>query len=217
MVKAPNAFVSEQIFSIINEEAKGGNQMQYFKLASYLIEENLLSSSFSSNTIFAQVIDWIKGHHSTESKGSKKRDQTLIGLMKLAVKLIDKAGISKEIIDIADQKGLMAELFNKCLFPDNIEIPTEDITIKTDKSKTSISSNKCKTDESRKQAYMLLWTLCKNSPRLLEQILTHGLVPLCNKIKRQSGWNYTPSGDSKTSRYLGIKNLGCICYMISML
>jgi len=51
----------------------------------------------------------------------------------------------------------------------------------------------------------------------LNQILSNGLVPLCSKIKLQSGWNYTPTSDSKHSRYLGIKNLGCICYMISML
>ena len=112
----------------------------------------------------------------------------------------------------------MQELFNKCLFPDNIEVLNEDITANTEKSKIQISANKCKTDASRKEAYTLLWTLCNNSPRLLNSILTDGLLPLCSKIKRQQGWNYSPStGDSKHSRYLGIKNLGCICYMISML
>ncbi len=58
----------------------------------------------------------------------------------------------------------MYELFNKCLFPDNIEIPTEDVTHLTPKSKLSISGNKCKTEESRKQAYTLLWHMCNESP-----------------------------------------------------
>jgi hypothetical protein len=52
------------------------------------------------------------------------------------------------VIEVADKNGLMNELFNKCLFPDNIEVPTEDVTSKTPKSKLSISGNKCKTDES---------------------------------------------------------------------
>jgi hypothetical protein len=44
----------------------------------------------------------------------------------------------------------MQELFNKCLFPDNIEMLEEDITPQTEKSKIQISANKCKTDDSRK-------------------------------------------------------------------
>lgn len=91
----------------------------------------------------------------------------MIGLLKLAINLIAKSGVSDEVIEICDQRELMGELFNKCLFPDNIEVPIEDITGATERSKIQISANKCKTDESRKQAYTLLWTLCKNSPRLL--------------------------------------------------
>jgi len=68
---------------------------------------------------------------------------------------------------VADKNGLMNELFNKCLFPDNIEVPTEDVTSKTPKSKLSISGNKCKTDESWWEAYTLLWHLCNHAPWLL--------------------------------------------------
>lgn len=83
-------------------------------------------------------------------KGSPKQDQTLIGLLKTAIKIIEKEGVNEKIIEIADKQSLMSELFNKCLFPDNIEIPTEDVTHLTPKSKLSISGNKCKTEESRK-------------------------------------------------------------------
>lgn len=98
----------------------------------------------------SSTIDRIKTHESTELKGSTKKDQTLIGLLKTASKLVEKEGVNDKIIEIADKQSLMSELFNKCLFPDNIEIPSEDLTHLTPKSKLSISGNKCKTEESRK-------------------------------------------------------------------
>ena len=165
------------------------------------------------------MIDRIKAHYSREEKGNKDKDQTLIGLLKTGTKLLENDGVSVSMIKVADEHGLMSELFNKCLFPDNITPPTEDITAQTDKSKILIAGNKCQTEESRKCAFSLLWKLCKNSPRLLNDILKRGMEPLIaeDKFKRQPGWNYLPSSDTKSNSYLGIKNLGCICYMISML
>lgn len=52
----------------------------------------------------------------------------MIGLLRTAIKIIEKEGVNEKIIEIADKQNLMSELFNKCLFPDNIEIPTEDVT-----------------------------------------------------------------------------------------
>jgi hypothetical protein len=43
--------------------------------------------------------------------------------------------VSESVIEICDKAELMSELFNHCLFPDNIQSPTEDITGETEKSK----------------------------------------------------------------------------------
>eukprot|EP00117_Sycon_ciliatum_P000144 scpid6533/ scgid6329/ Ubiquitin carboxyl-terminal hydrolase 34; Deubiquitinating enzyme 34; Ubiquitin thioesterase 34; Ubiquitin-specific-processing protease 34 len=43
------------------------------------------------------------------------------------------------------------------------------------------------------------------------------MFPLCDQIRLYPGWNYIPSGDSRSGKYSGIRNLGCICYMNSML
>lgn len=43
------------------------------------------------------------------------------------------------------------------------------------------------------------------------------MIPLVKIIRRIDGWNYTPPGvNERTQQYVGLKNLGCICYMNSM-
>lgn len=51
----------------------------------------------------SSTIDRIKTHESTELKGSTKKDQTLIGLLKTASKLVEKEGVNDKIIEIADK------------------------------------------------------------------------------------------------------------------
>ena len=52
----------------------------------------------------------------------------------------------------------------------------------------------------------------------MNSFLEKSMMPLMNLIRRIDGWNYTPSGSSeKAQKYVGLKNLGCICYMNSML
>lgn len=52
----------------------------------------------------------------------------------------------------------------------------------------------------------------------MNSFLEKSMIPLMNLIKKQNGWNYTPPGHSENKqKYVGLKNLGCICYMNSML
>ena len=53
---------------------------------------------------------------------------------------------------------------------------------------------------------------------LMNTFLEKSMVPLMKLIKRHEGWNYTPPGNSERSqKYVGLKNLGCICYMNAMM
>lgn len=49
--------------------------------------------------------------------------------------------------------------------------------------------------------------------------LEKSMIPLMSFIRRHDGWNYQPAGSGSTFRqkYCGLKNLGCTCYMNSML
>lgn len=197
---------------------------QYFELVSKLIEEyfarlndgRIKFDILDSAKFFADVIERIKSHQSREVRNSAKQDETLIGYLKIAHMVLDRAGLG-ECVKIAIEKDFITELFQKCLFPNNMSSIDEDVTEGTDLAQSLLVGNKCKTDESRKWAYKLLWTLCNNSPKLLNQVIVNQMFPLCEQIKLYPGWNYIPSGDSKSCKYLGIRNLGCICYMNSML
>ena len=43
------------------------------------------------------------------------------------------------------------------------------------------------------------------------------MMPLLKKIPRRSDWNYIPPAISNTQqKFVGLRNLGCICYMNAM-
>lgn len=73
--------------------------------------------------------------------------------------------------------------------------------------------------KSKDAAYRLLNNLIKKSPLLMNAFLEKSMVPLMSMIKRHDGWNYTPPGSSGESKqkYVGLRNLGCICYMNAMM
>ena len=73
--------------------------------------------------------------------------------------------------------------------------------------------------KSKDAAYKLLNNLIRKSPLLMKAFLEKSMLPLMGMIKRHDGWNYSPPSNSVESRqkYVGLKNLGCICYMNAMM
>jgi uncharacterized UBP type Zn finger protein len=56
----------------------------------------------------------------------------------------------------------------------------------------------------------------------MNSFLEKSMLPLMKMIKRQDGWNYSPpgasgAGEGGKQKYVGLKNLGCICYMNAMM
>ena len=197
---------------------------QYFELVSKLIEEyfsrvkegKASKEIFEVTKFFTDVIERIKSHQSREVRNSSRQDETLIGYLKIAHMVLDRGGLG-ECVQIAIERDFITELFQRCLFPNNLSVSNEDVTEGTDLAESLLVGNKCKTEESRKWAYKLLWTLCNNSLTLLNELIVRQMFPLCKQIKLHPGWLYTPSGDTRKGKYSGIRNLGCICYMNSML
>jgi hypothetical protein len=197
---------------------------QYFELVSKLIEEYFVrvkagtanKDILDATKFFAEVIDKIKSHGSREVRNSMKQDETLIGYLKIAHMVLDRGGLG-ECVEIAINGGFITELFQRCLFPNNLSASDDDVTEGTDLASSLLVGNKCKTEESRKWAYKLLWTLCNNSLTLLNELIVKQMFPLCKEIRLHPGWLYTPSGDTRKGKFSGIRNLGCTCYMGSML
>lgn len=72
--------------------------------------------------------------------------------------------------------------------------------------------------EGKGAAYKLLNSLLRRDPQLMDYFLEACMQPLMSHIERTASWNYTPpSATERTQDFVGLRNLGCICYMNSML
>jgi len=82
------------------------------------------------------------------------------------------------------------------------------------------SLNECRsaTKESRAAAYSLLLKCIETlEPKSLAEFLEDNLWQLIKDIERPKKWKFVPADGQKASSFVGLVNLGCICYMNSML
>lgn len=74
---------------------------------------------------------------------------------------------------------------------------------------------------SREAAFSLLIELLKKSEVSFEGFLEHILTPMLESIRKPQTWRYQPPTqeglDGSLQEYVGLRNLGCICYMNSMM
>jgi len=151
-----------------------------------------------------------------------EQEEIYIGLIQLTGKIIDNFDISFSE-KIVEQKNLIDEIFVKFLFASVFKQDSKDSldTLKINPKKqgrTSAGKKGVFGKKSKDAAYKLLNSLIRKSPLLMNSFLEKSMVPLTQLIKRHEGWNYSPPGTSeKMQKYVGLRNLGCICYMNSML
>jgi ubiquitin C-terminal hydrolase len=118
----------------------------------------------------------------------------------------------------AELQSLADEIINKCLFTFEIKPIEGDITKSVDIVASEKNSlNKAQSSSSRKASFELLQTLCNNNPDLIPQIINLYFGPLLNNIKKPKKSGYSPRTETKSYGYCGLKNLGSICYMNSMI
>lgn len=82
------------------------------------------------------------------------------------------------------------------------------------------SLNDCRsaTKESRGAAYSLLLKCIESlDPKSLAEFLEGSLWQLLKDVQRPKKWKFIPADGQKASSFVGLVNLGCICYMNSML
>lgn len=90
-----------------------------------------------------------------------ENDKVLIGLLNLSERLLSIRPVLRE--KLGEQKFAL-EIFSKCLFDVS---PPEELR-QVDINDYDQQNTKCKTEESRKAAYELLFSICKNDPKNLE-------------------------------------------------
>lgn len=140
-------------------------------------------------------------------------DKTLVGIMSLLRVLIEKypgrkAGTGSKLVPY-----LLAE----CLF----KVPQGALAQEESKAgEEQNQSPKCKSWESRSSALKLLSVLSRDCLDNLHMVLHYMKefgATASWRTNKQSDWIITHFDDEKsTTGYVGVKNLGCICYMISL-
>jgi len=61
-------------------------------------------------------------------------------------------------------------------------------------------------------------TICKIQPKMIGEVISKYWYPLLFKVKKPKKAGYAPRSEGRSFYgYCGLRNLGCICYMNSML
>ena len=122
--------------------------------------------------------------------------------------------------------SMVTELFTKCLFYCSTEFPEVGDFRENDSEVNSLQKDyvKAKSSDTRNLVYDLLRTLCIGCQDNIMVLIRDGILKLYeivgNKGKDKSsltGFKTYSSDNKSVFGYVGIKNLGCICYMNAML
>jgi len=179
---------------------------QYFHLLRDIIEKRKppLESGDLQN-LAVKLGEMIKSHPIVETRRSKLSDIKLVGLLDLLRSIMKMIPHFKA--EMAFQHELFQEIYEKCLF----DIPDAG-------NHGAYAPPKCKTKQSRKSAFDLLFELTKNSLPVFQH-LANKLYPNHESVERWgNSWNYIPTSHEKAeSGYVGLRNLGATCYMNSLM
>ncbi len=77
--------------------------------------------------------------------------------------------------------------------------------------------NRCHSVNSRKAAFSLLHSVCTTHSQLIPQVITGYYSTLLGQVRKPKKAGYQPKLDVRTNEFVGLRNLGSICYMNSML
>ncbi len=216
---APLSYVLRILLQNIPKQLEGKELIcgEYFELTCRLVDLYYRRHDKAAATaedivkpkdLLSQLVRMVKEHKLVEVRNSINEDHLLIGLMNTIRKVAVHTSYPKATLALDD--GLLQELFSSCLFPASCML--------TSAQRPITDTQKCKSKTSRAAAYKLLATLCKGSLPVHMCLMKDYMEPLCQAIKPHPGWAYVPAMESRSKLgYVGIENLGCICYMISMI
>jgi len=204
--------------SALAKESKQYYQLLRALMAQYFQESGKLffKKLFEPRDLLHNLITKLKNYEGKEEKTSIMEDFNLVGLLTMICSLIQN---DTALIPGALEMGIVEEIMEKCLF--TFDYPTFDNHIVKGVDLKALEKgkiNKCHTSESREAAFEILEVLIQERPQLIDSLMKKYLVPLVSRVQTPKKSGFQPKTEGRSYfGYLGLKNLGAVCYMISML
>lgn len=163
-----------------------------------------------------------------EAAGAKQaasKEKLLVGLITLTKKIIETT--DREVSDkVIQDRNLVSLFFKQFLFVSYFRAREEKLSKvkkeialeqRSGVKKKQVQSNK----QSREAAFALLIELLKKSEVSFASFLERVLTPMLDDVEKPKTWMYVPpskdTAEGRVQDYVGLRNLGCICYMNSMM
>lgn len=166
-----------------------------------------LQKEFNFVELFSNFTEKLLTHNSAETAYDEKEDPLLIAYLSFMEKIIKADNTVLSGMDDELKKKLVKFLFRGCLFDFNAD-------------GFVFNTIKCKSKKARKATINLLVILLKKDTRNMMYLIVNGLFPLSQKLPNLAPQTFGLGSDMDRKSalgFLGIKNLGCVCYMIAML
>ena len=201
--------------------------LEYFQMLSNLIhnsDRETVNKITDLSRLYAFSIRFIIDRPILEDRSSEYQDKILAGFLLLAQNLVEIEPTLREIFQ-QENNALLQEFslenvdLLKELYDFLFYLPTEN-----EKSGASLGPPKCKHTQTRQHVFKLLRELCQDNQENLKRTLDL----LSNNHKKLPYFSFddTPASSSttmlnselkNTTGYVGLKNLGCTCYMNSLI
>lgn len=187
---------------------------EFFTLYSDLLTVELKVSPAAATVerLFGFVYELLQRHRCTERTRHSEPDQYFIGLLRVLKELVSvcpSLAESSYVMTSETAKGALEYIFNDCLF--------FHASYENKSNAEGQSPPFCRTSASQAMAVDVLLKLAENSQRCW----TYVVDSFANSFENDespSSWAYNPSNHERGQLgYAGIRNLGCICYMIASL
>lgn len=190
-----NSFFLNNILDLSVEALKCHKIDSYWTLLCFYIHDCELTEDLKSR--YLAFIGYLRDYPA-ENRANEP-DLVLAGLLKVVKTVVQK-------LNLQPREELVHLVVHCCLF----EIP----------SAKNKSAPKCKHLATRREAFELLEFFCKTESAL-EFIFEYLKIQYSDpgwRSCKYADWNYHPRAQEKSETgFVGMKNLGCICYMISSL
>jgi ubiquitin C-terminal hydrolase len=184
---------------------------EYFDIVERLLQDSTLFSSkvLNAASLVSHVVLKIKSHPIVEVR-AQQNDLLLQGLLKLTTSLVRYNPSLKTSVGLKAEAGLIEELVTHCLF----EIPDPS-------HRNRAPPPKCKNEHTRHYAFALLLELVNGVPDGVQELLN--LLKGYHETTHSNGrdpdeWEFRSTiAEKGDAGYVGIRNLGCICYLNALL